>query len=65
MVASQFKSLFSHIDLFVRKKDFTPKSYPDYCKAMRLCNYLNFALFTFNKIGTSFISTFYFFIIMT
>src|SRR5581483_3295169 len=26
MVASQFKSLFSHIDLFVQKKDFIPKS---------------------------------------
>ncbi|UZO23099.1 uncharacterized protein OCT59_015443 [Rhizophagus irregularis] len=24
--------------------------FPDYCKAMRLCNYLNFTLFTFNKI---------------
>ena len=42
----------------------TPKSYPDYCKAMRLCNYLNFTLFTFNKIGSSFISTFYAFIII-
>ncbi|POG78372.1 hypothetical protein GLOIN_2v677430 [Rhizophagus irregularis DAOM 181602=DAOM 197198] len=24
--------------------------FPDYCKAMRLHNYLNFTLFTFNKI---------------
>src|SRR5215469_5883389 len=58
----QFKSLFSRIDLFIRKKRL---KFPDYCEAMRLRNYLNFTLFTFNKVRSGFIPTFYFFIIMT
>ncbi|RGB33330.1 hypothetical protein C1646_704759 [Rhizophagus diaphanus] len=32
---------------------------------VRLCSYLNFTLFTFNKVRSGFILTFYFFIIMT
>ncbi|CAB4384654.1 unnamed protein product [Rhizophagus irregularis] len=34
-------------DLFIRKKRL---KFPDYCEVMRLRNYLNFTLFTFNKI---------------
>ncbi|GES83060.1 hypothetical protein RCL_jg19983.t1 [Rhizophagus clarus] len=40
-----FPSRYSGTYSFEKKR----LKFPDYCKAMKLCNYLNFTLFTFNK----------------